>query len=232
MPLPEYMSEYSTYFLFIVLFISLFITRQWIVQKLYLLFYLLTRSHRTALYCVAVLFFPGTVVHEMAHAVSAMVLHLHVTSITLIPHIHHNGVVLGSVEYYRKDRLRSIAVGIAPVVVGLCFVYISGSVGTLPFNSVVWNSVYLYCMYVVISSMFSSKQDLKDVGYVVPLLILILIVVIIFRIPVIDWMSRGAHSKTLIQLVSTVNTQLLFICGANVALMILYLVISRTLQKS
>lgn len=184
-----------------------------------------------ALYVLAVIFFPGTLVHEIAHAVFALALHLHITSITLFPRIKHNGVILGSVEYYRRDWLRSIVVGVAPVIVGLCFMYVISPFGLTPFNSTLLNVVYLYCLYTVISSMFSSRQDLKDVGYVIPLLIIILAIVIIFRMPVLEWIAIGAHEKSILDVVRTINMQLLLICSVNVAVMVVYLVLSRSLKK-
>lgn len=79
--------------------------------------------------------------------------------------------------------------------------------------------------------MFSSRQDLKDVGYVIPLLIIILAIVIIFRMPVLEWIAIGAHEKSILDVVRTINMQLLLICSVNVAVMVVYLVLSRSLKK-
>lgn len=51
---------------------------------------------------IALLYFPGTAIHEMSHLVMAMVLNLKVRDITLIPKVRGNTLKLGTVTYEKK----------------------------------------------------------------------------------------------------------------------------------
>ena len=63
---------------------------------------------------MALLYFPGTAVHEMSHLVMAMILNLKVRDISLLPKIRGNTIKLGTVTYEKKDVVRGLIVGIAP----------------------------------------------------------------------------------------------------------------------
>lgn len=118
---------------------------------------------------ISLLFFPGTVIHEGAHAITALCLLLPVKSIHLIPEWDHKSIKLGHVVYEKRGLWRSIIVGLAPLPFGLLALWF-----ILMWNVPVWLTGYL--MFVITSTMFSSKSDLVDVIYIIPLLIVLGIV--------------------------------------------------------
>lgn len=100
-----------------------FITRR-SIQNLFTGLRLIFRHNGTVYTLMAVLFFPGTVVHELAHAVMARALWLKVTHINLFPTRAHNTLKLGSIEYIKRDFLRGVLVGVAPILAGLLILWL------------------------------------------------------------------------------------------------------------
>lgn len=122
---------------------------------------------------ISLLFFPGTLVHELAHAAMALCLLLPVHSIHLIPSWDHQSIVLGHVTYEKRDIWRGILVGIAPLPVGLFVLW-----GLLQLHLPTLLTGYL--IFAISSTMFSSKSDLIDVIYIIPLAIVLGVVWLAF----------------------------------------------------
>ncbi len=148
--------------------IYLFFFSKLLIQALSKIIYLLTRSHQAVIYTLAIIFLPGTLIHELSHAISAGVMFVHVGNIELMPQITDKGTVkLGSVEISKPDAIRRSLIGVAPVIVGLTIIITSlyfltskYSLQDLPIWA--WGLV-IYILFVVSNTMFSSKKDMEGV---------------------------------------------------------------------
>ena len=126
-------------------------------------FYRLTRSKNLTVNLLALLFLPGTILHEMAHMLTAMVFFVPVGDISILPKLTSGGVILGSVSMGKTDPLRRLIIGTAPVFFGIGII-----VGALYFiskNNLLnnyWSILLLaYAVFEIGNTMFSSKKDME-----------------------------------------------------------------------
>lgn len=166
--------------LLLVQLVLLYFLVQKSITAIYTALYRVTRSTTAANIGLAILFFPGTVLHELSHFFAAIILFLRVREIHLLPEWDHSSIKLGHVTYVRGDFIRGILVGIAPIFAGLLFFAVLFSWNLLPPTSIVSGMLIGYVIFTVSSTMFSSKQDLVDLMYGVPLVIVISFVLYIF----------------------------------------------------
>jgi hypothetical protein len=131
---------------------------------------------------VTLLFLPGTIMHELAHFIAALSLMLHVHEVSILPEFEKDYIKLGKVVYGKRDIVRSILVGIAPIFAGL-FIFWLFSVWNLFPASQLWVSILVgYFIFVVSTTMFSSKQDLVDLIYIIPIGIILAGVLYVFNL--------------------------------------------------
>src|SRR5438067_125036 len=64
-------------------------------------------------------FFPGTVVHELAHYLTAILLGVHASNFTLFPKQNGAYLTLGSVAVAKSDPFRGMLIAAAPFFVGI-----------------------------------------------------------------------------------------------------------------
>lgn len=131
-----------------------------LLQKIY---------QRIGMYLFAVLFFPGTFIHEMSHFLAALFLLVPVGKIELFPERIERGIKMGSVAIEKTDPVRRTLVGVAPIISGLTIIFISTSL-TLP----IW--VHLIIVFEVGNTMFSSSEDLKGswiLFFLIPILFIL-----------------------------------------------------------
>jgi hypothetical protein len=160
--------------LFILFLLSSTLTR----SVSYLLFHL-TRSKKVTIHILAWLFFPGTVIHELAHAIMAGVLGVRVGTMEFVPTIDGDKVKLGSVQIAHTDFFRRFLVGAAPFFVGTSIL-----LGVLYYASQnnLFNNIWIvlsigYVVFEIGNTMFSSKKDMEGA---LELLITIIVLTIIF----------------------------------------------------
>lgn len=137
------------------------------------IFYYFTRSHKVSIYLLSLIVLPGTLVHELAHLLTAGGMLVRVGEVSLFPEIKENGVKLGHVEVEQSDFIRRAFIGFAPVFFGIG-ILVGGiwfansqffSQGIYPWWMVL---ILLYLSVVIGNTMFSSKKDLEGtVGFVV-----------------------------------------------------------------
>lgn len=158
-------------------------------QNLYIVWFLLTKSRPVAIGFLSFLFFPGTVIHELAHLFTAEILGVRTGGLTLVPEgLEEKNVRTGSVAIAQSDPIRRAAIGIAPVFVGLM------SLGLVSYfipdlwrqvsidlaNGILFSqgSVYLlilaaYSLFAISNTMFSSHEDMEGFW---PVLIIITLI--------------------------------------------------------
>jgi flagellar biosynthesis protein FliQ len=129
---------------------------------------------------VALVFFPGTVVHELAHFFAAIALFLRVRELHLVPEWDDTGIKLGHVAYERADFFRGILVGIAPLPAGLLVFWAMYQWGVFPADSWSASLFWGYLVFAVSSTMFSSEQDLKDTIWLIPVVMGVAVLAFLF----------------------------------------------------
>lgn len=174
--------------IFLLELLLLFLLSKALIGSLARLIFHLTKSRQAVIYTLATLFLPGTIIHELAHAITAGVLMVQVGEVEFTPQIHEKGVKLGSAQVGKTDPLRQAVIGSAPVIVGLgmilgSLVYLSSSI--LSGQSYSW-WVYLLVFYLIFTignTMFSSSKDLAGVvaGLILVVSILIALYLLGFR---------------------------------------------------
>lgn len=118
----------------------------------------------------------------------AMLLNLKVRDITLIPKVRGNTLKLGTVWYEKKDVVRGLLVGIAPFFAAM-FVFWLIDAWRLLYMNLAMSAVISYIVFAISSTMFSSKQDLVDLIYVVPILLIALAMGYVFRSNVLPFLA-------------------------------------------
>ncbi|MBI2404828.1 hypothetical protein HYV22_01460 [Candidatus Gottesmanbacteria bacterium] len=145
-------------------------------QLIYGLFLFLFRHRSLAVTATTILFFPGTVVHELAHLFTAEVLGVHTGKLSLVPeNLEEEEVQAGSVQIAKTDPFRRYVIGFAPLFVGITIIAAISYFIRRPFavypelvegqgdalqNALIYGTGY-YLLFVISNSMFSSKEDLK-----------------------------------------------------------------------
>lgn len=165
-------------FFCIELFI-LYIFSKHIALQLSGLFFRIFRNHKASGILLAILFLPGTLIHELAHFLMAILVRVKTHHFTLIPKIGVDSIILGSVGIDKPDLVRSFFIGTAPFFIGT-FILLTSiyffNYFKVPLNSW-WNLVFIYGIFTVSNTMFSSKKDLEGA---LELLLIILVIFIIF----------------------------------------------------
>ncbi len=159
------------------------------------LFYRITKSKKLTVYLSAILFLPGTFVHEMSHFLAAMFLLVPVGEVELLPKIEDNSAValkkgisvtLGSVKIAKTDPIRRFLIGVAPLIFGFVVLIIVIQFAYLGFTNN--TNTYLkgsfmdeillgYFVFTVANNMFSSKRDMEGSWILV---VLIFVIILIF----------------------------------------------------
>lgn len=131
------------------------------------------------IHILAWLFFPGTVIHELAHAIMAGVLGVRVGTMEFVPTIEGEHVKLGSVQIAHTDFFRRFLIGTAPFFAGtsiLLGMLYYGAQNNLFSNP--WIVLGIgYVVFEIGNTMFSSRKDMEGA---LELFITILVLTIIF----------------------------------------------------
>lgn len=213
------LTQYQPLFLILLLFALYFISRQTANQIFHAL-RLFIKNEKSIFAIISFIFFPGTIIHEMAHFFMAIILMLKVRGITIFPTWEEGYIKLGSVVYEKGDYIRGVLVGIAPIIVGLLFFWWISAINVFPSNNTGLTISLGYLIFVISSTMFSSKQDLVDLIFLIPFAVLGFIIIYIFdikiQIPFNENIIRYAVKQ-----VMTINIYLLFSIGIQVGILIL-----------
>ncbi len=183
---------------FFELVVLFFLSRK-LTSELSLLFYRTFKSQKFAIFLISVIFLPGTIIHEFAHATMAKVLFVYVGKMSLLPSLNGNSLKLGSVEVGRTDIVRNFLIGIAPFMVGttllLGMLFYSFSNKLLGFN--LFTFLVLIFTFVIANTMYSSRKDME--GAVEFFLLIIIPIIFLYfvgvRIPGLSW--EGLNNEVL-----------------------------------
>ncbi len=177
--------------LFFLLAVLLYFVSRKTIHSCFFFFSRFLKHPQAAFRMMALLYLPGTLVHEMSHMVMAMMLNLKVRDISLIPKVRGSTLKLGTVWYEKKDVVRGLMVGIAPFFAAM-FVFWFIDTWRLLYMNMMIGALVSYIVFAVSSTMFSSKQDLVDLVYVIPIVLVLVALGYIFRanvVPVIAYID-------------------------------------------
>jgi len=161
----------------------------------------------------------------------AMILHLKIRDIRIFPEWKHDSIKLGSVVYEKKDVFRSILVGIAPFFVGLFSLWWLHGLGLYQTSSAIQFIGVSYIVFIVSTTMFSSKQDLVDILYIIPIIVFIVGLIYIFQINM-GFLKYLIEVEAVVQFLYAVRTYILIAIGIH-TIIIMFAVSALTLhQKS
>jgi len=169
---------------FLLLIIAIYIVSRLILKELFILLRKFFQSDFVVFSLISLLFLPGTIIHESAHFITALLLILPVKSMTVFPKWDENEIKLGEVLFIKKDFLRAILVGIAPVFFGIGILFSLFYFHIYPANNIGLNIFYAYLIFSISANMFSSKQDLKDILLIIPVILLLIIIFYVFNIKI------------------------------------------------
>lgn len=160
-------------------------------------FYSLTKSHSATVNLLAILFLPGTILHELAHLLTAGVMLVPVGELEVVPVISDDGVRLGSVQIGKTDPIRRMLIGFAPIFFGVAVILgiISLAWPLLEKQVILWQVILVfYAIFVVGNTMFSSKKDLEGTAiFLITLALVGIILMIVSRFVGINfWQSLAS----------------------------------------
>ncbi|MDO8269485.1 MAG: hypothetical protein Q7T54_02335 [Candidatus Levybacteria bacterium] len=175
---------------FLELLVLFFLSRQ-LTSELSFLFFNIFRNRRIAVILMAIVFLPGTIIHEFSHAIMAKALFVYVGKMELMPQASGDSLKLGSVEVGKTDILRNFLVGIAPFIVGtsilLTVLYFSFENTIFGLNLLTVG--VLYILFVIANTMYSSKKDMEGAieFFIITLVPLLFLYFLGLRIPGLNW---------------------------------------------
>jgi len=188
--------------LLLLFFLSRFLTRAFSR-----IIFMLTKSESMTMWILALLFFPGTLLHELAHFFTAIMLFVRVGHIELFPQKHGESIKMGSVAIAQTDPFRRAIIGLAPLFFGTAGIFGAGYYfSTLPLVPWYINIVFLLLIIFEIgNTMFSSPKDVEGIPALVMVLGLFILAgyIIGIRIPenVVTYIN-SIHVQTFFQQLS------------------------------
>lgn len=150
---------------FILIIIAIAVIRRRLVFELSATSTLVSGTPRPGLILYSVFSFPGTVLHELSHWLTAELLQVETGEINILPALDTDSQRkrLGSVMTANTGPVRGFLIGIAPFLVGTLTLFLLESLLSVTWDSRIWWQIalVLYGMIVVGNSMLISKEDRK-----------------------------------------------------------------------
>lgn len=167
---------------FVVALVPLLVVERWIHRHLQGVALLLTGDPEMAVWLYALPLLPGVLLHELSHALAAGLLGVRVGPVSVLPRRQGDRIQLGFVPVERVGPVRTILIGLAPLVTGCLALLLIGHFG-LRLGSVgaalaagdwaaAWAGlreavhasdawVWAYLAFAVSNTMLPSRSDLR-----------------------------------------------------------------------
>jgi hypothetical protein len=204
-------------FLLLLQIVLLFFISRRVQKYVSRFFYSLTKSKKASAYLFAVLFLPGTYVHELSHLITSLILFVPVGKLELIPKFEGDQLKLGSVAIGKTDFIRRFIIGVAPLIFGVfILIMIVATVANNPSSKNLWEYlIYLYLVFTISNTMFMSKRDMEGGWKLVLAFVTIFLLLYLagFRTTVTN--ESFLYSENFKQILQTTNLYLLFPVGLD-----------------
>lgn len=167
------------FLIFIAEIILLFLFSRSLTNSLARLLYKISRNKGFTYNVLAVIFLPGTIIHEIAHMLIAGIMFVPSGDMEIFPQIEGDEVRFGSVKIAESDPIRRFIIGVAPVIFGLIlmFAVLIFSLQFFNASSPWWQiALVVFLVFEISNTMFSSSKDMEGA--------LVLFLVIFFLIAV------------------------------------------------
>ena len=176
----------------------LLLVERWIHRHLQGVMLLLTGTPEMALMLYALPLFPGILLHEMSHAVAAILLGVRVGKMSLRPKLAGRRIQLGFVPVEETDAARSSLIGLAPLLAGSAAILLIGysvfDLGSLG-DAIAqgdWSSglgslvgmlnapdvwIWAYILFAIGNTMLPSRSDRQSWAPILLFLVLLIILI-------------------------------------------------------
>lgn len=223
---------YFTPILFFLQILLIFFLSRKTTNYLFHFFNRLFKNKKISYLLITLIFFPGTIIHELSHYFCALILFLNVKEIKIFPEFKNNQIKLGHVLYYKKDFVRGLIVGLAPFFGALFFFFFISYFQLFPTSNFWQNFLFGYLIFAVSSTMFSSKQDLVDAVYIIPLILIIVSVFYVFDIKVDTIIQNEKLIQFFLNLFSKINIFLFITIVIHLMVIILLNLFNKFLRST
>lgn len=175
---------------FLVELILLFFLSGMFIKSLYAIIFKLTGSKTVSVYLLFIILLPGVLIHELSHYLTAKILFVPAGDINLNPEFSEGGLRLGSVKIGKTDFIRNLVIGLSPLVCGVSIIigvflyllHIDRS-QNISYSQIL---IFIFIVFEVINTMFSSRKDLEGAWKFMVFAILAAILFYSMRFPVLD----------------------------------------------
>lgn len=161
----------------IELLVLFFISRK-LTKKLSSFLHRITSHKKITVYLIAILFLPGTLIHELSHIFMAELLFVPTGRVSIKPEIIGSEIKMGTAEIGRTDPIRRFLIGAAPFLFGNIIIF--STVFLTITNNLIDNIPLLillsYIIFQISNTMFSSKKDMEGSIYLFVVFAIILII--------------------------------------------------------
>ncbi len=197
-----------------IAFPVLLLMQRWINTHLHGISLLLTGHQDRATIFYALILFPGVLLHELSHWVTATLLGVRTGRVSLIPRRQADGTLqLGYVEYYKGKNLgpiRESLIGGAPLIVGTAVILLiafkifsvtdlvtavqSGSVDILTLAlrdlfDTPYILLWIYLIFAISNAMLPSKSDRR--AWPAFIILMVVLTVILYFLGLSDEILQG-----------------------------------------
>lgn len=115
----NWLSSFDGLFLLLTLLVPLVFLQRGLHREFQAVFLLATRHDTVTVWIFSLVFFPGVMLHELSHFLTAKLLGIKTGKLSLIPQAMPDGrLQLGYVETAQSDIVRDSIVGVAPLIAG------------------------------------------------------------------------------------------------------------------
>ena len=119
----SYLSALDGLLLLLALLVPLVFLQRGLHREFQAVLLIATRHDVVTIWIFSLVFFPGVMLHELSHFVTAKLLGIKTGKFSLIPQAMPDGrLQLGYVETARSDIVRDSLVGVAPLIAGCLFI--------------------------------------------------------------------------------------------------------------
>lgn len=214
-----------------ILVICIAAMRRRLVYELQAASLLLFRNHKIGIALYAILFWPGTILHELSHWLMAEILRVRTGKIEIIPDletIESGEQRLGSVATAETDPFRSFLIGFAPFFTGVgALVGLGYALNELWSVGQWWQiGLVVYGVITVGNSMIVSRADRRNWPLIA--ILFALIVYLLYSLGVTVPLSLQ-HSVS--SVITHINQALGLTIGLNLGMIGISYAIRRTLER-